>query len=381
MTAEANRIRKTRRWLDLIAYLVGCRYPVAVERIMEQVPAYARRLEAAEQEVDEARARTARESVRRMFERDKDELRAAGIPIESVKLDIDYGATRIDAYQLSRKDFHLPYLRIASEAAGDPPQGREPGMELSAAESATAFRALEAVSQLPGFPLADEAGAAWRKLSFDLTPPPTGAPVLFADRAGTAQLVTRNRAITDGLLRRKRLTFSYYGIYRGRSTERRVRPYGLFFQQGHWYLVGHDEDREELRVFRVDRMDEPVVNPRSPNTPDYEIPEDFSLIAYRDREAWELGAEDGDSLRALVRFEFPTSLWAERNRLGELEREEEAGATVRSFQVHQVDPFLRWILSRRGEARVIDPPDIAERVRNLALQTLAAQEAEGGADA
>ena len=92
-------------------------------------------------------------------------------------------------------------------------------------------------------------------------------------------------------------------------------------------------------------MDEPVVNPRSPNTPDYEIPEDFSLIAYRDREAWELGAEDGDSLRALVHFEFPASLWAERNRLGELEREEEAGATIRSFQVHQVDPFLRWILS------------------------------------
>ncbi|MEJ2547113.1 MAG: WYL domain-containing protein [Gemmatimonadota bacterium] len=378
---ESSKIRKTRRWLDLIAYLVGCRYPVTVERIMQQVPAYAQRLRAADEEADDAQAKTIRDSVRRMFERDKDELREAGIPIESVKMEVDYGATRIDAYQLKRKDFQLPYLRIVAEAVGDRPPRGAPSLELSSDESATAFQALAAVTELPGFPLVDEARGAWRKLSFDLAPPPVGEPVLFADRAGTAQLTERNRSITDALLRRKRLAFAYHGVYRGTPTERRVRPYGLFFQQGHWYLVGHDEDREDLRLFRVDRMEEPVVNPRSPRTPDFEIPADFSLASYRDRAAWELGPSDEGSLRALVRFEFPISLWADRNRMGELVREEEDGSSVRAFRVQQVDPFLRWILSRRGEARVIDPPELAVRVRDLARATLAVHEAEGGADA
>jgi proteasome accessory factor B len=348
---------------------------------MEQVPAYADRLEAADAEEDEAKTTTARNSVRRMFERDKDELREAGIPIESVKIRIEYGATRIDAYRLTRQDFHLPYLRIASEASSqEPPTGAE-ALELSAEESAIAFRALEAVSELPGFPLADEARTAWRKLGFDLTPPPPGPRTLFADRADAAQLTARNRAITDALLRRKNLRFTYHGIYRGTPTRRCVRPYGLFFQQGHWYLAGHDEDREEHRLFRVDRMEEPAVNSRSPGTPDFDIPEDFSLADYRNRSAWELGSSEEGSLQARVRFEFPISLWAERNGLGELEREEADGASVRSFAVHQVDPFLRWILSRRGEASVIDPPQLAERVRELAVRTLSVQEAEGGVDA
>jgi proteasome accessory factor B len=377
---DSNRTRKTRRWLDLIAYLVGCRYPATVEQIMEQVPAYADRLAAAAAEENEAKATTARNSVRRMFERDKDELREAGIPIESVKIRIDYGATRIDAYRLTRQDFHLPYLRIAGEATGQRPPKGVPRLELSADESATAFQALEAVSGLPGFPLEDEARAAWRKLSFDLTPPPAGPRTLFADRAGTTQLTARNREITDALLRRKNLKFTYHGIYRGKPTVRSVRPYGLFFQQGHWYLAGHDEDRDDLRLFRVDRMDEPTVNSRSPGTPDFEIPEDFTLADYRNRSPWELGSSDEGWLQARVRFEFPTSLWAERNGLGELEQEEADGSSVRSFAVQQVDPFLRWVLSRRGEASVIDPPELADRVRELAVRTLAVQEAEGGID-
>ena len=61
---------KFQRWLDLIAFLVSRRYPVPVEDVMENVPAYAANW------VDgDARSR---DSVRRTFERDKDELRRLG---------------------------------------------------------------------------------------------------------------------------------------------------------------------------------------------------------------------------------------------------------------------------------------------------------------
>lgn len=381
MTEKPEKIQITQRWLDLVAYLVGRRMPATVDEIMEKVPAYARKL---------AGSDTDRDSVRRMFERDKDGLREAGIPIESVEMPIDFGAGKVDAYVLLKKNFHLPYLRIIADAAepgdeGGSGPGRLPQkgvrqVVLETGESHTAFRALESVAEIPGFPLRPEARSAWRKLSFDLVPPPGGPAVLYADHSDAVELTAWTRSLTDALLARKTVRFKYHGIYRGVPTDRIVRPYGLLFQHGHWYLIGHDETRDDVRVFRVERMEEPRPNTNRPHTPDYEIPPEFSLEEFRDRQAWELGAGEDGLLNARVSFEFPLSLWAERNGLGQLESEDEQGNSIRSFEVRQVAPFLRWILSQRGEARVIEPADLADRVADLAREVMAVYGAEGGSD-
>ena len=120
-------------------------------------------------------------------------------------------------------------------------------------------------------------------------------------------------------------------------TEREVRPYGLLFKHSHWYLVGWDETRDAQRIFRVDRMEKVQVNPSAPATPDYEMPTEPVLEAYRDREAWELGEAD-ETVQALVRFRFPTSLWAARNDYGEQVEQAEDGSTLRQFEVRQPEP-------------------------------------------
>jgi proteasome accessory factor B len=378
MTEKSEKIQNTQRWLDLVAYLVGRRMPATVDEIMEQVPAYAPKW---------AGSDTDRDTVRRMFERDKDGLREAGIPIESVDMPVDYGAGKLDAYVLLKKNFHLPYLRIVADAAGEDVAGSGPQIprgakqvRLRAAESRTAFHALESVAEIPNFPLRPEARSAWRKLSFDLVPPPGRPAVLYADRSNSAELTVWTRILTEALLARKTVRFKYHGIYRGTPTDRRVRPYGLLFQHGHWYLVGHDETRDDVRVFRVERMEEPLPNSKQPHTADYEIPAEFSLEDFRDREAWELGSGEDGVLQAHVRFEFPLSLWAERNGFGELESEDEDGNSVRTFEIRQVDPFLRWVLSQRGEARVVEPSELAQRVADLAREVMAVYGARGGTD-
>lgn len=68
---------KLQRWLDLIAYLVARRLLVAGDELLSQIPAYAAGWESADPR--------AQESARRKFERDKDELRAQGIPIRTVR--------------------------------------------------------------------------------------------------------------------------------------------------------------------------------------------------------------------------------------------------------------------------------------------------------
>ena len=103
---------KLQRWLDLIAYLVGRRQPVSVDEILEHVPAYASPLE--------TRDVNALDASRKMFERDKRELRAFGIPLETVAFAIG-GAEAQEGYRLERKSFYLPYLRLLESTAPTKP--------------------------------------------------------------------------------------------------------------------------------------------------------------------------------------------------------------------------------------------------------------------
>lgn len=371
----AGTIDKTQRLLDVIAFLVGRRQPVTVDELLETVPAYAGKWVAGDE--------TARASVRRMFERDKDELREAGIPLETVPLPgSEAPPGGAEGYRLKTRDFFLPYLRVVGAGVSPPSalqRARYGMVELAAGEAVAAREALRQVADLPSFPLRREARKALRKLSFDLEAVPLGeadaaAPVLFAEREGAEAVRGRVETLTEALFARKRVRFRYHGIQRGEATERDVAPYGLMFQHGNWYLAGHDALRDDVRLFRVARMEEPVPNRAAPKSADYEIPGDFSLDAFRGREAWELGSEDEEALAARVRFAFPLSLWAERNGLGTPEEEGAEGAQVRSFRVTQPQPFLRWLLRLGGEATLEGPPELVEGLRALARDVVAVYE-------
>lgn len=396
-TMPAEPISKVQRWLDLIAYLVGRRLPISVEDLLEGLPAYARDWK----EGDD----TARASVRRKFERDKDELRAMGIPIETVPYTVGFGREAMEGYRISRRDFYLPYLRLLAEEGADgekstgkgaaaggegsgPPTPRRPtggvevreaGVEFSRSDAAAAVHGLRSLSLLPAFPLAGAARSALRKFTFDLDPEAFGdAPVLFAVPPDTARSVESMRLLSDALQKRKVVTFLYHGIHRGEATRRQVRPYALLFQHSHWYLVGWDEDRQAERLFRVDRMEDVEKNAERPHTPDFEAPEDDVLERYRGREAWELGEAD-ETLVARAWFRFPTSLWAERNGYGSKVEEAPDGSSLREFQVRQPHAFLRWVLSLEGEADIASPTELREGLRAMAREVAALYEGVGNA--
>src|SRR5512140_1280921 len=122
------------RWLDLIAYLAGRHLPVAGDQLLSDLPGYAEGWLSEDE--------TKRQSARRSFERDKDELRRAGIPIQSVKYTINFGLEEVDGYQLVARDFYLPYLKLL-EREHPQPRGkrRGPDVVISEAEATVALGA------------------------------------------------------------------------------------------------------------------------------------------------------------------------------------------------------------------------------------------------
>ncbi|MDZ7778381.1 MAG: WYL domain-containing protein [Gemmatimonadota bacterium] len=372
---------KLQRWLDVVAYLAGRRLPVATEDLWKAVPAYRPGLEGTDGE---------KQKVRRMFERDKDELRDLGIPIETVSYSINYGLEHVTGYRLETRDFHLPYLRLVADArAADTEDGTERGgrpatdpagaFALDRGEAGAALEGLSELAEIPSFPLRGAARSGLRKLTFDLDPDTLReAPVVYATDPETEAARDTLRALSSAVQSRKRVSFLYRAITREAEAWRRAHPYGLLFQHGRWYMVGWDVDREAERMFRVGRMSE-VRPDRQGGGPDYEVPAAFDLNAYAGRSAWEVGEDPEGSVGALVRFRFPRSLWAERNDHGQLVAEQEDGSQLRRFPILRRDPFLRWILSLGGDAWIESPEALRDAFGSLATE-VATRYGYGGDD-
>ena len=230
-------------------------------------------------------------------------MRKAGIPIETVRYSLNYGKDQAEGYRLSARDFYLPYLKLLGATQPKAPKPAAPAHELPLAEedARDALEALRRLAELPESPFAEDARSAYAKLALDLepaakdeepvvmanmTPRQTPSRVLLSQRGPSTPVpegVTA-RTLADALRERCRVRFRYQGVRRGRPTERAVAPYGVMFTGGHWYLVGWDEARRDIREFRLSRMEAlEVGEPAS-----YEIPRDFHLRDRLDRQAWEL---------------------------------------------------------------------------------------------
>lgn len=349
---------KLQRWIDMLAALLSRRYPSTLENLVEDVPAYGH-----------APAGTA--ARRRMFERDKAELRQLGVPIETVMLDDGESV----GYRLTTHDFYLPYLvaKGSNRAESEPTKVDrygyralpylvfEPEELRFVALAAARLRSLESAS------LSAAATSLIRKLNFDLPigvmhPASEDGERVIAPRVATTADVFD--ALIEAVTHRKRAEIDYYAIGADQMGVRTVEPYGLLLVSGSWYLVARDVTKDALRTYRASRIARVRLNTRQPSTPDYSIPREFVLREYaKSKQAWEIG--DGDLLSAVIEFRGEGGGIAAAARLGTIV----PGMPMRRrFEVRRVDTFARWLLSFGGEALPISPAIVCDAFDRVARE-------------
>lgn len=343
---------KLQRWTDLIAALLGRRLGAAFTDLARDVPAYAAGLDPAH-----------KDSVKRTFERDKDELRALGVPIETVA-DPDGDGTR---YMLAPAAFYLPFLALPVDPVHLPPEGYRslPTVTFSPQELDLVVEAVARLGQLGDPTLAEDARAAANKLAFDLPLVPRRPDVHLLDVDGGADPRIFD-LLGEALRSRKTVSFTYRKPDSGRVTERRVEPLGLFFVNAHWYLAARDRTRDDIRTFRVSRIAGASVTRTKGGAPDFEPPAGWNLREHaRARDVWELG--ETESRVAEVDFVGDSGVAAAAKRAGEAVP---GRPRVRRFRVRRLDAFVRWLLSFAGDARPIAPPDLVDAYEQAARDTL-----------
>nr|WP_300338520.1 WYL domain-containing protein [Actinomyces sp.] len=172
------------------------------------------------------------QAARRMFERDKNELRSLGVPVLVVGPDTE------PRYLVDESGYALPPLRLDAEQAAAielaASAWRDGDLPVAARRALTKLRAVAEGR--------DEDGPAL-----------TGAGTLAdltLDLAGSEVPAALAAAVEE----RRVVSFDYASASSGTLARRTVEPYRLRVSEGAWYLEGRDTQVGQARTFRLARV-------------------------------------------------------------------------------------------------------------------------------
>ncbi|RAU99762.1 helix-turn-helix transcriptional regulator [Mycolicibacter senuensis] len=228
---------KVERLLNLVIALLSTRGYLTADKIRATVIGYG------DSPSDEAFSR--------MFERDKNELRDLGIPLETGKASV---FDTVDGYRINPDAYALPAIELTSEEAA----------------------AVAVAVQLWQSPQlrANAQGAVAKLHAAGVEVDPARADVLVAPPAalpGIHRAEPALGALMDAVQAGQAVQFGHRPSPVDAYVTRTVEPWGVVTHGGRWYLVGHDRDRDAVRTFRMSRIaDEvtPIGSPGSVTRPD-----------------------------------------------------------------------------------------------------------------
>ncbi len=301
---------KMERLLNLVLALLGTRRYLKKSELLEQIPGYEGAIDSRE----------------RMFERDKDELRRIGIPIETHQIDPLF-------------DDEVGY-RIPKEKF----QSRIPW--LSASELVVSSIALKLVSHLG---LSDKVQRTLTKLQANAD---QGDSILNRiipfDSLKNIQIQSSLPTLIESIRKKHSISFLYERDMDGARSVRHVYPLQIRFTDEDWFLKAWDYDRDGIRNFLVDNIQEvrafeisQAIDPEMiSNTHELKKPTEIKLKVPSE---------------SIPLFEMEGGYIVDQN---------ESNATM-TFHTFNIDRFLRIAISISSQIEVREPKLVAEEFKNL----------------
>jgi len=312
------------RQLSLVAFLMAERRPLTARDVKSNVEGYS-------EMSDEAFARR--------FYSDRAELLALGVPLHSQRDEF----TGEELYTLREENYFLRELKLSND-------------ELAAL--LTSFHLLEGQ-----FAYAEPLRLALQNLAlgrpgFSEAPTQAADSVEMRDPDYTSEMAGRLGKLEGAISKGRTIKFMYWSAYSDREKERTVNPYALVNDNGAWYAIGRDLDRDAMRTFRVSRVRSDI-RFATRRERDFRIPAEFAIDEYRNRQQWQIGELQGE---ARIEVSGDAAWWVERT-LGHAGRMED-GVFVTEYA--DLSRLAAWVLRLDGRARPLEP----EALRRLVAEGL-----------
>jgi proteasome accessory factor BC len=311
------------RQLSLVAFLMAERRPLTARDIKSNVEGY--------QEMSD-------EAFARRFYSDRAELVALGVPLDSQRDEF----TGEELYTLRSERYFLPELELDDE-------------ELAALQ--TCFFLLEG-----RFAYAEPLRLALQNLALGrsagaLAAAPTGTAsrVEVRDPDYSPELQGRLGKLEGAISKQRTVKFRYWSIYRDEEEERTLNPYALLPENGSWYVIGHDLERDEIRTFRVSRIRSDI-RFATRRERDFRLPPEFDVENFRGRAEWQFGEIVGE---AKIEVAPDTAWWVERA-FGGVRNRVEGDIFITQYASSAL--LARWILRQDGRAVPLEPSELRRLV-------------------
>ncbi len=165
------------------------------------------------------------------------------------------------------------------------------------------------------------------------------------------ELQGRLGKLEGAISKQRTVKFRYWSIYRDDEEERTLNPYALLPENGSWYVIGHDLERNDIRTFRVSRIRSDI-RFATRRERDFRLPPEFDVELYRGRTEWQFGDIVGE---AKIEVAPDTAWWVARAYGGARNSIE---GDVFTTQYASVDLLARWILRQDGRAVPLQPSEL-----------------------
>jgi len=248
-----------------------------------------------------------------------------------------------------------------------------PALGFSATELMALLLSRNLLKPLEGTEIAESLNSALSKASAAL--PPQGHEYvrsmeqMFTVGLGPHKNYREHRQtidlISQAIDKRRTAQMRYYSASRDGTGRREVDPYFLRFTGGGLYLIGHCHLRKEVRMFAIERI-------RSITLTDhpYQMPLDFKVDEYV-QDA--LGVmRSGRRIEVELLFSKKAAAWV-KDKTWHPSQEiklQKDGRLKMTLKVADNEELVGWILGFGGDARVIEPESLHQKVREQAKAIL-----------
>ncbi|WP_298324184.1 WYL domain-containing protein [Haloactinopolyspora sp.] len=311
-----SQAAKSERLMNLVICLLVARGYVPKSRIRQVVGGYGGQSD---------------EAFERMFERDKEELREVGIPIETGSFD-PFGDEE-PGYRIHRQEFELPEIRLEPDEAAVVGLAARMWQHtfLSAASSAAVLK-LQA------------AGIEADTRSISAVEPRVGGeePAFWP--------------LWEAVRDRRAVRFRHRKSAGTQPLLRHLQPWSVLSWHGRWYVVGYDVDRQAPRMFRLSR----IVDNVQPDGPagGFEVP---PLEVVREAAANLAPPEQAQRSRARLRVRTGTG-HALRRRAALVEAGDEPGWDEVTVTYSSPEDLAEELVVHAADVVVLDPPELRDAV-------------------
>lgn len=329
------RIQVEDRLFSLVLALLATESGLSKSEILSTVRGYAERYEPNGQNA----------SLERQFERDKDDIRELGIPLETIESPDRPGDNQSLRYRIPKGRYDLPdevrftpdelaLLGLAAEV------WREASLSSDSQRALTKLRALGIE--------------------------PREAVIGYAPRLRVRD--TAFEPLRQALDRRQAVRFRYFKPGEPAPRVRTIEPYAVVLHEGRWHLHGRDRDADGLRTFLLSRIVGPVEQLAGP--PFEAPPGDV-----QDRILAEL-----EELRLQNTADLAVSSGSDAEvRLGKRAHRRDDDRGVISLHYTDAVVFADELAAYGPEVRVLAPASLRDAVRErLAIVAAAHRDGEDG---